>query len=147
MGALSNPKLEVFARELAKNIAMGQPRTVAQQNAARVAGYSGSSGSFAANARKFAAKSEVKRRLAELFAPKIAEAECDMRATKQFAIEKLMAIAVPDLGESKIKIPDQLMALKQLAELNGWKAPEQSEVVGAVQMAVITGKKRAPDEI
>ena len=125
---LSDPKLEKFAQALASNIAAGLPRGTAAQDAAEVAGYRGTS--RAANARKRSRRADVKKRVAELFAAAQQRADSPLAATIEWATRKLVSIIAVDLGVDAITVSDQLMALKQLAELNGWKAPEKAEVSG-----------------
>ena len=125
MGALRDPKLEKFAQALYSNLASGMKRSKAADTAAEVAGYTGVS--RAPNARKRANRSDVKARLAELGAPQSEREAERIAATKEWAIARLASIANPDLGERKIKVSDQIAALKALAEIEGWKAAEKSD--------------------
>jgi hypothetical protein len=54
-----------------------------------------------------------------------AEARTQERAevTKDWARQRLAAIAAPDLGQRRTKVSDQIAAIKALAEMEGWKAP------------------------
>jgi hypothetical protein len=127
MTALRNPKMEKFARALASDLAAGLPRTQAQENAAVTAGYTGRA--IADNARKYARRPDVKRRVAELLRPMQEKAEALVEASLEWATHKLVSIAKPDLGEEAIKTTDQIAAIKLLAQLKGWLSREDTPAV------------------
>ncbi len=126
MAALRDPKLETFASALLGNIAAGMPRSKAAELAAETAGYRGKS--LASNARKRAQRADVKKRMAELAAPALARAETLVAATVEWAANKLVSIAAIELGETAVEVPHQIAALKLLAQIKGWLAPEKRDV-------------------
>jgi len=125
MPVLSDPQLEQFAQSLLRNIVAGMPRGKAATAAAREAGYQGSS--LVDNARKRANRKDVKARMIELAAPALAQVEAEIAVDVQWATKKLASLVNPDLGVHKIKVTDQIAALKLLAEMFGWLAPEKME--------------------
>ena len=125
MSTLRDPRLEIFAREYARLKAAGMPASQAAADAAveaRYKGYQNPSKTFAANARKKAQREDVKARVAELLAPALERAEIEIGATVDWATRKLCKIANYDLGQDMVKVPDQISAIKLLAELKGWLA-------------------------
>jgi len=132
---LRDPKLEKFAKALASNIAAGRRRGAAAEDAAEVAGYRGSS--RADNARKRSQRADVKKRVAELFAAAQQKADSPLAATIEWATRKLVSIIAIDLGVDAITVPDQIAALKLLAEMKGWKAPDKAEVAGSIVFQVV----------
>lgn len=123
MGVLSDPKLETFAQELLKNLAADMPRSKAAEDAARKAGYTGRS--LGPNARKRAQRKDVKLRMAELAAPAVAAMQAEIVADVNWALDRLTKIASPDLGAAAVKVMDQINALKLMAQIKGWMAPEK----------------------
>jgi phage terminase small subunit len=91
MGALSDPKLERFAQSLLCHLASGMTGGKAATQAALEAGYSGSS--VAANARKRAQRPDVKARMVELAAPRIAEAEAALDESMESVTTNLFRMA------------------------------------------------------
>lgn len=147
MGALSDPKLERFAQGLLTGLAQGFARGRAATEAAKAAGYGGTS--LAHNARKRAARADVKARMAELAAPSQEASERAVVATLDQATRKLSEIAAPDLGNDALKVADQIAALKLLAQIKGWLAPEKrdltlraSQQMTDDELAVIAGGGR-----
>jgi hypothetical protein len=132
MGALSDPKLEKFSQAMLVNIAQGMPRSKAAAEAAKTAGYGGRS--IASNARKRAALPQVKARMAELAAPEREAAEKAVAISVGAAEEKLWGIASVDLGKKAVKVPDQIAAIKTLAQFRGWNAPEKTELTGPIKI-------------
>jgi len=132
MAALSDPKLEVFSQALLVNIAQGMPRSKAAAAAAKTAGYGGKS--IASNARKRAALPQVKARMAELAAPGQEVAEKAVAITVGAAEGKLWEFASVDLGKRAVKVPDQINAIKTLAQLRGWNAPEKTELTNPIKI-------------
>lgn len=128
MGVLSDPKLELFAQELLKNLALDMPRSKAAEDAARAAGYTGKS--IGPNARKRAQRKDVKARMIELAAPAVEARKAEIEATVDWAIGRCVDIASPDLGVKAIKVSDQLNALKLAAQILGWEAPAKTELTG-----------------
>lgn len=126
MAALSDPKLEKFSQALLTNIAHGMPRSKAAAAAAKEAGYGGRS--LASNARKRAVLPQVKARMAELAAPGREAAEKAVAITVGAAENKLWEIANVDLGKRAVKVPDQIAAIKTLAQLRGWNAPRENRL-------------------
>lgn len=128
MSALRDPRLELFARELAAHTAKAVPASRAAVEAGIAAGYPNpKSKSFAPNCRKRAQRKDVKARIAEILAPALKRAEDATGATVEWAATKLFNIADPDLGLEAIKTPDQIAAITLLAKLRGWMAPEKRE--------------------
>ena len=117
----SRARLEVFAQALA---AGNTP-----VEAARIAKYPNGT-SFAANARKRAQRADVKARVAELRAPALEKVKKDIEISVEWAAKKLAAIADFDLGAEITKVSDQIAAINLLAKINGWMAPEKSELSG-----------------
>jgi hypothetical protein len=132
MAALSDPKLEKFSQALLVNIAQGMPRSRAASEAARAAGYTGKS--VAANARKRATLPQVKARMAELAAPAREVAEKAVAITVGAAEDKLWGIASVNLGKDAVKVPDQIAAIKTLAQFRGWNAPEKTELTTPIKI-------------
>lgn len=123
---LRDPRLELFAREYAQALAGGAKRCDAAYAAAAAAGYPKGS-SWKANARKRSQRDDVQKRVAELTAPALEQAQETINATFEWATGKLAGIANHDLGEEAVKVPDQIAALRLLAEMHGWKAPERHD--------------------
>jgi hypothetical protein len=132
MPALSDPKLEKFSQALLMNIAQGMPRSKAAAAAARTAGYGGSS--MAANARKRAALPQVKVRMAELAAPAQRQAESEVVASVEDANRKLGAIAGVAVKSECVKPSDQVAAMNLMARINGWLAPEKTELTSPIKI-------------
>lgn len=97
------------------------------EDAARIAGYKGSGKTFAANARRNANRADVKARVAELRAPAMAKVQEQIDISVEWAAQKLAAMANHDLPTDDIKPSDQVAALRLLAQMNGWLAPEKVE--------------------
>lgn len=96
-------------------------------DAARIAGYKGSGKTFAANARKACNRSDVKARVAELRAPALAKLQEKIDVTIDWASQKLATMANHELDPDEIKATDQIGALRLLAQMYGWLAPEKIE--------------------
>ena len=126
MPALRDVKREKFAQALFENLAVGMKAAKAADLAAETAGYGGSS--RAANARKRAKRADVKKRMAELAQPALEKAQKRIEATLDWTLERLTAIAGPDLGEEAIKVSDQIAALQLVARIQGYLAPERREI-------------------
>jgi hypothetical protein len=130
MTALRDPRMELFARELAAALAAGVKPSAAAKQAGQVAGYPNPKGkSFAPNCRKRAQRKDVKARVAEILAPALKRADDATGATVEWAATKLFNIADPDLGPDSITTPDQIRAIDLLAKLRGWMAPERHDHV------------------
>ena len=121
MPALTDPKLEVFAQALLRNIANGLARSKAAEAAGKEAGYRGSS--LGPNARKRANRPDVKARLIELAAPAQAQAEADLAIDLDKAEKRLGQIILADVDFSNVKAVDVIAAVRQLAAMRGWNAP------------------------
>lgn len=121
MAALTDPKLELFAQALLRNIAHGMARGKAATEAARTAGYRGSA--LADNARKRANRPDVKARMIELAAPKQAEAEADLAIDLEKAEQRLGQIILAEVDLDNIKAADVIAAVRQLSAIRGWNAP------------------------
>lgn len=127
--ALRDPRMELFARELAAKLAEGVPPSRAAVQAGEAAGYPNPKGkSFAPNCRKRAQRKDVKARIAELHAPALERAEQATGASIEWAATKLFNIADPDLGDDAIEVSHQIKAIEVLAKLKGWMAPERHEL-------------------
>ena len=139
MTALRDPRMELFARELAAALAGGVKPSRAAVQAGEIAGYPNPKGkSFAPNCRKRAQRKDVKARVAELQAPGLKRAEDATEASIEWAATKLYNLADVDLGDEAIKVPDQIAAIKLLAQLRGWMATEKRELeVGDTLAAVL----------
>jgi len=145
MSELRDPRLEKFAQELLKNLASGLPRGKAQMAAAKAAGYTGSS--LAHNARKKAGYPEVKARMAELAAPVQRKAGQEVVATVETAMTKLSRIAFAELGDGAIKVSDQIAAVRTMAQMQGWNAPEKTNLsgelkIGRIERIIVEPKNR-----
>lgn len=143
MAALRDEKLERFTHELLKQIVAGVRRSQAAVVAAKAAGYSGSS--LASNARKRANRKDVIARMIELAEPATAEAKAKIEATLDWARDKLASIAALDRDE-EVKPADQIAAIRTLAQINGWLAPERhnhdvGDTLGAL-LREIDGRSR-----
>ncbi|HXW72916.1 MAG TPA: hypothetical protein VEK34_16090 [Methylocella sp.] len=136
MGALSDPKLEKFCQALLVNIAQGMPRSKAAASAAKTAGYGGKS--MASNARKRATLPQVKARMIELAAPAQQQAEGKVVATVEDANRKLGAIAGVPFKPECVKPSDQIAAMALKARINGWLAPEKTELTSPIKIERIT---------
>lgn len=121
MPMLSDPKMELFAQALLRQIAHGVARGKAATAAAREAGYTGSA--LADNARKRANRKDVKARMIELAAPAQAAIEADLTIDLERAEKRLGEIILADIDLSAIKAPDVIAAVRQLAAIRGWNAP------------------------
>jgi hypothetical protein len=95
--------------------------------AARLAGYKGSGKTFAANARKACNRSDVKARVAELRAPALEKVKEQIEINIEWANQKLATMANHELNADEIKATDQIAALRLLAQIHGWLAPEKIE--------------------
>jgi len=95
--------------------------------AARLAGYKGNGKTFAANARKACNRSDVKARIAELRAPALEKVQEQIDINITWANQKLATMANHELDASEIKATDQIAALRLLAQIHGWLAPEKIE--------------------
>lgn len=91
MPALSDPRLELFARELTVALNEGVPASDAAVRAGEGAGYprGNSAKTFAANCRKRAQRKNVQDRIAELRAPGIKGAEAKLGITTEYLLAKL----------------------------------------------------------
>ena len=125
---LRDPRLELFAREYALALARGVKRSEAAASAALAAGYPKGS-SFASNARRRAQRSDVKKRVLELTAPALEKAKVEIDATIEWATAKLASIANYDLGEEAVRVPDQIAAIRALADMHGWIAPKRHDLM------------------
>jgi phage terminase small subunit len=125
MGALSDPKLEKFAQALLCHLANGMTGGKAATQAALEAGYSGSS--LAANARKRAQRKDVKARMVELAAPRIAEAEAALDESMESVTTNLFRMALKQYDADEIKPEHSIKASDLLAKLKGAYAPEKVE--------------------
>jgi hypothetical protein len=128
MSALRNPKLEHVAQELA---AMR-----GAEEASRTAGYPDGS-SFVSNARKRACRADVQRRVAELRAPEEQRRIDGVRTTREWLLAKCASIAGRDLGLEALKVSDQIAALKLMAQIEGWIAPERHDVGGTITLEML----------
>ena len=122
MPALRDPQLEQFAQFLLRNIVAGLPRGKA---AARKAGYKGSS--LADNARKRSHRADVKARMIELAAPRLAEAEAALDETMESVTTNLFRMALKQYDAGEIKPEHSIKASDLLAKLKGAYAPEKIE--------------------
>jgi len=93
---------------------------------------------MASNARKRAALPQVKARMAELAAPAQQKAEHEIAMTVGAAEDKLWQIATVDLGKQAVKVPDQIAAIKTLAQLRGWNAPEKTALTNTEGTGPVT---------
>jgi phage terminase small subunit len=125
MPALSDPQLEQFAQFLLRNIVAGLPRGKAATAAAREAGYKGSS--LADNARKRSHRADVKARMVELAAPRLAEAEAALDETMESVTTNLFRMALKQYDAGEIKPEHSIKASDLLAKLKGAYAPEKIE--------------------
>jgi len=125
MGALADQKLEAFAQSLLRNIANGLPRGKAATEAAREVGYRGSS--LADNARKRSHRADVKARMVELAAPRLAEAEAALDETMEAVTTNLFRMALRRYDADEIKPEHSIKASDLLAKLKGAYASEKVE--------------------
>lgn len=95
--------------------------------AARLAGYKGSGKTFAANARKACNRPDVKARIAQLRAPAMAKAQELVGISAEWATQRLATMANHEIDTDGLKATDQIAALKLLAQMHGWLAPEKVE--------------------
>lgn len=128
MAALRDPRREKFAQALAANLANGMKRAEAADEAAKTAGYGGQS--RAPNARKRAQRGDVKARLRELMTPGIAESERQIAVDVEWAVERLAGIANVELDEELIKAADVIGAIRLVAQIKDWLAPDKHEHSG-----------------
>ena len=96
-------------------------------DAARMAGYKGTGKTFAANARKACNRPDVKARVAQLRAPGLAKAKQKIDIGIEWATQKLATMANQEIDADGLKATDQIAALKLLAQMHGWLAPEKVE--------------------
>ncbi len=91
MSALRDPRLELFARELAAALNNGVPAGEAAVQAGDAARYprGRSAKTFAANCRKRAQRADVGKRVAEVRAPGIERAEQSIGITAEYLLAKL----------------------------------------------------------
>ena len=75
--------------------------------------------------------------MAELAAPGREAAEKAVAITVGAAENKLWEIANVDLGKRAVKVPDQIAAIKTLAQLRGWNAPEKTDLSGELKIGRI----------
>src|SRR6185437_1634288 len=113
--------------DLHERLAQARALGYKPNDAARFAGYKGSGKTFAANARKACNRPDVKARVRELRAPALARVQEQINISAAWAAQKLAAMANHDLPMDEIKASDQVMALRLLAQMNGWLAPEKVE--------------------
>jgi transcriptional regulator with XRE-family HTH domain len=132
-------RLEAFAQALATGVTPVQ--------AAKIAGYPNGS-CFAANARKRARRNDVKAMVAELQKPMKEKLQQQIEANFEWATQRLIEIANTPIGIWNVKSADSITnAIKQLAAMYGWNAPEKSEnkvVVERVER-VIVDHRRPPE--
>ena len=124
----SRALLEQFAQALATG------QTPVQ--AAETAGYPPGS-SFASNARKRAVRDDVKARVAQLQQPHLQKVNEAVALNAEWITQRCVAIANERLASDSIKTADQLRAMELLARMNGWLAPEKTEMTGELKIARI----------
>ena len=117
MGLLPSAKLERVAQELA--------RMASANEASERAGYDATAKSFGSNARKRACREDVKARVRELQEAAIPDVVADASA---FIKEKCIKIIGYELGKSKTRVSDQIMAMTLLAKIIGAMAPEKVDL-------------------
>jgi hypothetical protein len=115
--------LSAQRERLAQALAMGHK----PNEAARIAGYAGQGKTFAANARKVCNHPDVKARVEELRAPALAKVKKQIDISVEWAVQKLASMANHELSLDEVKATDQIAALRLLAQINGWLAPEKIE--------------------
>jgi hypothetical protein len=125
MPPLGDPQLEQFAQFLLRNIVAGLPRGKAATAAAREAGYKGSS--LVDNARKRSHRPDIKGRMIELAAPRIAEAEAALDKSMESVTTNLFRMALKQYDADEIKPEHSIKASDLLAKLKGAYAPEKIE--------------------
>jgi phage terminase small subunit len=125
MPALADPRLEQFAQFLLRNIVAGLPRGKAATAAAREAGYKGSA--LVDNARKRSHRADVKARMIELAAPRLAVAEAALDETMESVTTNLFRMALKQYDAVEIKPEHSIKASDLLAKLKGAYAPEKIE--------------------
>jgi hypothetical protein len=127
MPELSDPKLELFAQALLRQIAQGAARSKAAEAAGREAGYRGSS--LGSNARKRAGRADVKARMIELAAPAHALAESEIAIDLAAAERRLWQIIQAPISLDEAVMPKNIIdAIKTLAAMRGWNAPTNINV-------------------
>lgn len=91
MPVLRDPRMELFARELAAALNDAVPSSEAAEIAGKAAGYpiGRRFKTFAANSRKRAQREDVQKRVAELRAPGIERAEQGLGITTEYLLAKL----------------------------------------------------------
>ena len=91
MPSLRDPRLELFARELATFLSEGIPASEAADRAGKAARYPVGKApkTFAANCRKRAQRADVRKRVAELRAPSLKRAEESLGITTEYLLAKL----------------------------------------------------------
>lgn len=101
MSALRDPRMELFARELAAALNNGVAPSEAAVTAGDEAGYprGRSATTFAANCRKRAQREDIAARVAELRAPAIKRAEEAIGITTEYLLAKLDNFANFNLGD------------------------------------------------
>jgi phage terminase small subunit len=126
MPALKDPQLEKFAQFLLRNIVAGMARGKAAAEAAREAGYKGSS--LVDNARKRAQRKDVKARIIELASPQQEQIEKEIAVDAAKAKSRLGEIIMAAINFDETAMPkDVINAVRTLAAMDGWLAPEKIE--------------------
>lgn len=97
------------------------------EDAARLAGYQGKGKTFAANARRNSNRPDVKARVAELRAPYLEKVKEQIGISVEWASQKLATMANHELAADQIGANDQVAAIRLLAQIHGWLAPEKVE--------------------
>jgi phage terminase small subunit len=133
-----NAQEKTFAQQFLTNLALQKPRGRAASEAAKAAGYRGSS--IASNARRLAQDKRVKGYMAELASPpkppEVEAAEAQVTATVDDARERLSAVVLAEIDLTAIKPTDKIAAVRELSLINGWHAPKQAVLTGKLDHAV-----------
>lgn len=147
MAALPNPKREMFAQLLLRNLIDGtMSRGKAALAAAKSAGYGGSA--LADNARKWANQADVKARMAEIAAPIVPEQSDETLALDIAGAKlRLAKIIQCDSGLAKVKPADVIAAVRQLSTMEGWDAPKRMEHTGANGAPLLDEKNLSDDQL
>lgn len=142
MPAFLDPKLEAFAQALLLNLAHGMAPSRAADEAAKTAGYGGSS--RAPNARKRAQRLDVKARMVELAAPQQEAREDEIAQDCDAVRKRLYGIVAVPIEPEKVKVADQIGAANLLARMEGWMAPERREHSGpnGAPIAIVSDAER-----
>jgi phage terminase small subunit len=123
------PQQKEFARFFLLKLAHGYARGRAAAEAAKAAGYTGTS--IAHNARRLAQDRRIKAYMAELAnpspPPEIKAAEAKVTATVEMAKEELSKILLAEIDLDTVKPSDKINAVKQLALIEGWNVTEKHE--------------------